>query len=105
MLKNSFVTIVDQMAEQILRTCYSFVIYARDFSRALHDASGNTSCRATRTSPSMSARCTSPARRCIEGSSDDIHPGDVFAINDPYPGGTHFSDVRLDPPDLRTTAS
>ena len=31
-LKNAFVTIVDEMAEQILRTCHSFVIYARDFS-------------------------------------------------------------------------
>ena len=33
-LKNSFITAVDQMAEQILRTCYSFVIYNRDFSSA-----------------------------------------------------------------------
>ena len=39
-LKNSFITSVDQMAEQILRTCYSFVIYNRDFSSALHDAKG-----------------------------------------------------------------
>ena len=31
-LKNAFVTTVDQMAEQILRTCHSFVLYARDFS-------------------------------------------------------------------------
>ena len=41
-LKNSFITSVDQMAEQILRTCYSFVIYNRDFSSALHDANGNS---------------------------------------------------------------
>lgn len=40
-LKNSFITTVDQMAEQMLRTCYSFVIYNRDFSNALHDADGN----------------------------------------------------------------
>ena len=25
----------------------------------------------------------------------DMHPGDVYMINDPYAGGTHFSDVRL----------
>ncbi|MCG8650046.1 MAG: hydantoinase B/oxoprolinase family protein, partial [Pirellulales bacterium] len=25
----------------------------------------------------------------------DIHPGDVFLINDPYAGGTHFNDVRV----------
>ena len=41
-LKNSFITSVDQMAEQILRTCYSFVIYNRDFSSALHDARGDS---------------------------------------------------------------
>ena len=39
-LKNSFITSVDQMGEQMLRTCYSFVIYNRDFSSALHDAKG-----------------------------------------------------------------
>ena len=39
-LKNSFITSVDQMGEQVLRTCYSFVIYNRDFSSALHDARG-----------------------------------------------------------------
>ena len=41
-LKNSFITTVDQMAEQILRTCYSFVIYNRDFSSALNDANGDS---------------------------------------------------------------
>ncbi len=40
-LKNSFITTVDQMAEQVLRTCYSFVIYNRDFSSALNDANGD----------------------------------------------------------------
>lgn len=34
-LENAFVNLVDQMSEQILRTCYSFVIYCRDFSNAL----------------------------------------------------------------------
>ena len=41
-LKNAFVNTVDQMAEQILRTCHSFVIYARDFSSALCDTDGDT---------------------------------------------------------------
>ena len=96
MLKNAFVTIVDQMAEQILRTCYSFVIYARDFSSALcdrdgqHDHAGLAGHRRR-----TSARCTSPARPSSRRSRDDIHPGDVFAVNDPYVGGTHFNDVRI----------
>ena len=33
-LKNAFIMAVDQMTEQIFRTCYSFVIYAHDFSAA-----------------------------------------------------------------------
>ncbi len=41
-LKNAFATSVDLMSEQILRTCHSFVIYARDFSCSLCDASGDT---------------------------------------------------------------
>ena len=41
-LKNAFVNLVDQMSEQLLRTCYSFVIYCRDFSNCLCDANGDT---------------------------------------------------------------
>ncbi len=62
-LKNSFITAVDQMAEQILRTCYSFVIYNRDFSNALNDVNGDSFAQATATFPSTSARCTTPARK------------------------------------------
>ncbi len=82
------------MGEQVLRTCYSFVIYNHDFPR----------------------RCTMRRRMRAQGNQDiavhvgtlhftckdvmrafegDMHDGDVFAINDPYAGGTHFSDVRL----------
>jgi N-methylhydantoinase B len=31
----------------------------------------------------------------IDAFGDDINPGDVFAVNDPYLGGTHFNDVRI----------
>ena len=47
-LKNSFITSVDQMGEQVLRTCYSFVIYNRDFSSALHDANGECAAQGKR---------------------------------------------------------
>ena len=40
------------------------------------------------------------AIRVFEG---EMQPGDVYAINDPYAGGTHFSDVRLDPARSSTT--
>ena len=95
-LKNAFTNTVDQMAEQILRTCHSFVIFARDFSlvalrrRGQHDHAGHR-----RTSPCTSGTLHYTCKAVIEAFEGDIHPGDVFAINDPYLGGTHFNDVRI----------
>ena len=42
---------------------------------------------------SMSARCPGRRRRCTEFFGDDIHPGDVFLLNDPYHGGNHLPDL------------
>ena len=95
MLKNAFVTIVDQMAEQILRTCYSFVIYARDFSSALCDREGNTIMQGSQDIAVHVGTLHFTCKAVIEAFGDDINPGDVFAINDPYVGGTHFNDVRI----------
>lgn len=94
-LKNSFVNLVDQMSEQILRTCYSFVIYNRDFSSALCDAEGNTVMQGTQDIAVHVGTLHLTAKAVIEDFGDDIHPGDVFLINDPYRGGTHFNDVRV----------
>ena len=35
------------------------------------------------------------AKAVLEDFKDDIHPGDVFLVNDPYRGGTHFCDTRV----------
>lgn len=94
-LKNGFVNLVDQMAEQMLRTCYSFVIYNRDFSCALCDAEGNTVMQGTQDISVHVGTLHLTAKAVLEDFADDIHPGDVFLVNDPYRGGTHFSDVRV----------
>lgn len=94
-LKNSFITSVDQMAEQILRTCYSFVIYNRDFSSGLHDAQGNSVAQGNQDIAVHVGTLHFTCKAVIEAFEKDIHPGDVYAINDPYAGGTHFNDVRL----------
>jgi N-methylhydantoinase B len=94
-LKNAFVTIVDEMAEQILRTCHSFVIYCRDFSSALCDAEGNTVMQGSQDIAVHVGTLHLTAKAVIETFGDDIHEGDLFAINDPYAGGTHFNDVRI----------
>jgi N-methylhydantoinase B len=94
-LKNAFGTAVDLMAEQILRTCHSFVIYARDFSSALCDREGNTIMQGSQDIAVHVGTLHFTARAVIDAFGDDVHEGDVFAINDPYLGGTHFNDVRI----------
>jgi N-methylhydantoinase B len=94
-LKNSFTTIVDEMAEQILRTCHSFVIWSRDFSNALCDAEGNTVMQGSQDIAVHVGTLHFTAKAIIEAFEGEINPGDVYAINDPYQGGTHFPDVRI----------
>ena len=94
-LKNSFITSVDQMAEQMLRTCYSFVIYNRDFSNALHDAQGNSVAQGNQDIAVHVGTLHFTCQDVIRAFEGEMVPGDVYAINDPYAGGTHFSDVRL----------
>lgn len=94
-LKNAFSTTVDEMAEQILRTCHSFVIYNRDFSSALCDSDGNTVAQGSQDLASHVGTLHFTAKAVIDAFRDDMHAGDVFVTNDPYLGGTHFCDVRV----------
>ena len=94
-LKNAFVNLVDQMSEQLLRTCYSFVIYCRDFSNCLCDANGDTVMQGSADIAVHVGTLHLTAKAVIERFRGDINPGDVFLINDPYRGGTHFCDVRV----------
>lgn len=94
-LKNSFITAVDQMAEQVLRTCYSFVIYNRDFSSALNDANGDSIAQGNQDIAVHVGTLHYTCKDVIRVFKGEMKPGDVFIINDPYAGGTHFNDVRL----------
>lgn len=94
-LKNAYVNTVDQMAEQILRTCYSFVIYSRDFSSALCDPTGDTVMQGTGDIAAHVGTLHYTAKAVINKFGDDIHAGDAFVVNDVYQGGTHFNDTRI----------
>jgi N-methylhydantoinase B len=94
-LKNGFANLVDQMSEQLLRTCYSFVIFCRDFSNCLCDENGDTVMQGTRDIAVHVGTLHFTAKAVLNRFRGDIHPGDVFMVNDPYIGGTHFCDVRL----------
>jgi len=92
-LKNGFETLVEEMGEQILRTCFSFVIYSRDFSCALFDRSGELVMQGREDAACHVGTLAFTAKSVINKFEGDINEGDVFITNDPYLGGTHFNDV------------
>lgn len=94
-LRSSFTNLVDRMAEQIQRTCYSFVIYNRDFSNCLNDAEGNTIMQGSQDIAVHVGTLHHTCKATLDYFEDDINPGDVFIVNDPYLGGTHINDVRI----------
>ncbi|MDO5032135.1 hydantoinase B/oxoprolinase family protein [Corynebacterium sp.] len=94
-LKNAFATSVNLMSEQILRTCYSFVIYSRDFSSALCDAEGNTVMQGDQDIAVHVGTLHFQCQAVLKEFGEDINEGDVFCVNDPYQGGTHMNDVSF----------
>ncbi|WP_306061293.1 hydantoinase B/oxoprolinase family protein [Natronococcus wangiae] len=94
-LRSSFTNLVDRMAEQIQRTCYSFVIYNRDFSNCLNDAEGNTVMQGSQDIAVHVGTLHYTCQETLEYFEGDIEPGDVYIVNDPYLGGTHINDVRI----------
>lgn len=94
-LRSSFTNLVDRMAEQIQRTCYSFVIYNRDFSNCLNDAEGNTVMQGSQDIAVHVGTLHYTCKETLEYFEGNINPGDVYIVNDPYLGATHINDVRI----------
>ena len=91
---NLFMSIAEQMGVTLQNTAYSVNIKERlDFSCAVFEASGALVANA----PHMPVHLGSMDRSVesiIRGNAD-IRPGDVYAINAPYNGGTHLPDITV----------
>ena len=92
---NLFMNIAEQMGLQLQNTAYSVNIKERlDFSCALFDALGNLIANA----PHMPVHLGSMGesiKTVIRENAGKMHRGDVYALNDPYHGGTHLPDVTV----------
>ncbi|RWE74826.1 hydantoinase B/oxoprolinase family protein, partial [Mesorhizobium sp.] len=92
---NLFMSIAEQMGMTLQNTAYSVNIKERlDFSCAVFDRHGALVANA----PHMPVHLGSMDRSVetvIRLNSGDIHPGDVFALNAPYNGGTHLPDITV----------
>ena len=92
---NLFTSIAEQMGVTLQNTAYSVNIKERlDFSCAVFDGEG----RLVANAPHMPVHLGSMDRSVetiIRLNAGDIHPGDVFALNAPYNGGTHLPDITV----------
>lgn len=92
---NLFMNIAEQMGLQLQNTAYSVNIKERlDFSCALFDAQGNLIANAPHMPVHLGSMSES-IKTVIERNAGTMRPGDVYALNDPYHGGTHLPDVTV----------
>ncbi len=90
-----FMSIAEQMGVTLQNTAYSVNIKERlDFSCAVFDREG----RLVANAPHMPVHLGSMDRSVetiIRDNQGRIRPGDVFALNAPYNGGTHLPDITV----------
>jgi 5-oxoprolinase (ATP-hydrolysing) len=90
-----FMSIAEQMGVTLQNTAYSVNIKERlDFSCAFFDREG----RLVANAPHMPVHLGSMDRSVesiIRDNAGRIRPGDVFALNAPYNGGTHLPDITV----------
>jgi 5-oxoprolinase (ATP-hydrolysing) len=102
---NRFMNIAEQMGLQLQNTAYSINIKERlDFSCALFNADGNLIANA----PHMPVHLGSMGesiKTVIRENALTMKSGNVYALNDPYHGGTHLPDVTVITPVYTAGAS
>ncbi len=89
-----FMGIAEAMGAALERTARSVNIKERlDFSCALFDAGGGLVANA----PHMPVHLGSMGAsvRAVAARHADLAPGDAFALNNPYAGGTHLPDITV----------
>ncbi|MFJ1676325.1 hydantoinase B/oxoprolinase family protein [Streptomyces sp. NPDC088251] len=92
---NLFMSIAEQMGVRLENTAHSVNIKERlDFSCALFDADGNLIANAPHIPVHLGSMGES-IKEVLRRNGGAMRPGDVYAINDPYHGGTHLPDVTV----------
>jgi N-methylhydantoinase B len=95
-LKNSFDTIADDMALNLMRSAYSGIIRdSMDFSTAILDHRGQTLAQGL-TTPMHLGSFFDAMTGLMAHFDGDVHTDDVFIFNDPYvANGQHLPDIYI----------
>ncbi|SDN53364.1 hydantoinase B/oxoprolinase family protein [Actinacidiphila guanduensis] len=92
---NLFMSIAEQMGARLESTAQSVNIKERlDFSCALFDPEGNLVANAPHIPVHLGSMGTS-VKEVVRRRAGALRPGDAYAVNDPYHGGTHLPDVTV----------
>ncbi|QLH77310.1 hydantoinase B/oxoprolinase family protein [Halosimplex rubrum] len=91
-LRNQLESVAEEMGQVLIRGAYSpNITERRDCSTAVFDADGRLVAQAEHIPVHLGAM-----PEAVDAVLDrDPEPGDVFALNDPFEGGTHLPDVTL----------
>jgi N-methylhydantoinase B len=92
-IRNFVISCAQDMNAALWRSAFSSIIYeGRDSAVALLDEKGNMLGQSTGV-PLFVGAIDACVRLVLERYGEDIHPGDIFVLNDSYLQGTHLHDV------------
>jgi N-methylhydantoinase B len=95
-LKNALSSVADEMALVLMRSAYSPIVRdSMDYSTALCDRSGCVIAQGLTLAVQLGA-FPDAMRHLLAQYRNDMQPGDVFVMNDPYGGGgQHLPDIYI----------
>ncbi len=92
---NLFMSVAEQMGSRLQATAHSVNIKERlDFSCAIFDSGGNLIANAPHIPVHLGSMGES-IKIVVKRNAGRILRGDVYALNDPYHGGTHLPDITV----------
>lgn len=96
-MRNAFIQICEEVTITMLKTAHSSIFNeGKDLSTAVFDRDGRLIAQDMQGCPVHIAAMPQAVRAGIEQYGvPNMHPGDVFLVNDCYSGGTHLPDVTV----------
>ena len=95
LFKNAIFSIADEMALTVFRTTYSAVLKDNmDYSTGFADGDGRLAAQGL-TLPGHLGSVPTALAAVMRHYKDDMAPGDVFIMNDPFDGGMHLPDIFI----------
>lgn len=98
-MRSSFEYTCERMSRVLKRSAFSpLIVDMVDFSNAIADVEGNLVGQSANCPVHLGAMHFSAKVSIEKYGVENLSPGDIIVLNDPYQGGTHTNDVTLTAP-------